>query len=80
MGPESSEKNMGSRREVMREPQDSSKVVPCFQRGADLSDPTGGTYSHDGVIDYPRFLISKMHLGRFPRLHGISKLDSQLQD
>ena len=65
-GLESSEKNLGLRREVMREPQDSSNVVPCFQRGADLSDHTGGSYSHDGVIDYPRFPISEMHLGKFP--------------
>ena len=66
MGPESSDKNLGSRRDVTRKPQDSSKVVPCFQRGADLTDHTGGTYSHDGVIDYPRFPISEMHLGTFP--------------
>ena len=26
---------------------------------------TGGTYSHSGVIDYPRFPISKLHLGKF---------------
>ena len=27
---------------------------------------TGGTYSHSGVIDYPRFPISELHLGKFP--------------
>ena len=27
---------------------------------------TGGTYSHSGVMDYPRFQISEMHLGNFP--------------
>ena len=28
-------------------------------------------------MDYPRFPISEMHLGKFPRLIGISKLESQ---
>ena len=27
---------------------------------------TGGTYSHNGVMDYTRFAISEMHLGKFP--------------
>ena len=27
---------------------------------------TGGTYSHSGIIDYPRFPISELHLGKFP--------------
>ena len=29
-------------------------------------DHTGGTYSHSGVIDYPRFPISELHLVKFP--------------
>ena len=44
------------------------------------TDHTGGTYSHNGMIDYPRFLISEMHLGKNPRPYEISKLESQLQD
>ena len=31
-----------------------------------LMNHTGGTYSHDGVIDYPRFPFSEVHLGKFP--------------
>ena len=31
-----------------------------------MYDHTGGTYSHNGMIDYPRFQISEMHLGKFP--------------
>ena len=27
---------------------------------------TGGTQSHGGMIDYPRFPISELHLGKFP--------------
>ena len=27
---------------------------------------TGGIYSHNGVMDYPRYPISEMHLGKFP--------------
>ena len=26
----------------------------------------GGTYSHSGILDYPRFPISELHLGTFP--------------
>ena len=41
--------------EMRREQQNSSILVPCFPRGAGVYDHTGGTYSHSGVIDYPRF-------------------------
>ena len=27
---------------------------------------TGGTFSHSGMIDYPRLQISELHLGKFP--------------
>ena len=27
---------------------------------------TGGTYSHNGVMDYPRYSILEMHLGKIP--------------
>ena len=66
-------------REVRREPQNSSIPVPRFQRGAGGFDHTGGTYSHNGMMDYPR----SSHVGNasweIPRLHGISKLESQLK-
>ena len=51
---------------MMREPQNSSKTVPCFQRGAGVFDHTGGTYPHGGVVGYPKFPVSEMHLGEFP--------------
>ena len=52
--------------EMRREPQNSSILVPRFQSGGGLLNHTGGTYSHDGMIDYPRFPISELHLGKFP--------------
>ena len=78
--PDTTQNQMVSEREVKREPQNSSIPVPCFQRGAGVLDHTGGTCSHKGMMDYPRFLISEMYLGKTPSLHGISKLESQLQD
>ena len=64
--PDTTRNLMVSKREVKREPQNSSIPVPRFQRGAGVLDHTGGTYSHTGMVDYPRFLISEMHLGKFP--------------
>ena len=66
MGREESEKTLGPTKEVVREPQNFSKAVPRFQRGAVALDHTGGNYSHSGVIDYPRFPVSEMHRGNFP--------------
>ena len=68
---------------MRREPQSSSIPTPRFGQGIATPDPlrhTGGTYPHNGMIDYPRFTISEVHLGEFSRLIGISKLQSQLQD
>ena len=31
-----------------------------------MYDHSGGTCTHSGMIDYPRFPISEMHLGKFP--------------
>ena len=52
--------------EMRREPLNTSIPVPRFQCGGGLIKQTGGTYSHGGMIDYPRFPISKLHLGKFP--------------
>ena len=41
---------------------------------------TGGTSSHSGVIDYPRFPISELHLGKFPDSLDFSKLESHFLD
>ena len=51
--------------EMRRESQNSSIHVPRFQRGAGLLNHSGGTYSHSGVVDYPRFPILVLHLGKF---------------
>ena len=48
--------------------------------GGGLSNHTGGTYSHSGMIQYPRFPDFGIASGKFPDLLGISKLDSQLQN
>ena len=34
-------------------------------KGAGCSNHTGGTCSHSGMMDYPRFPTSEMHLGKF---------------
>ena len=52
--------------EMRREPQNSSIPPRRFQRGAAVYDHTGGTYSHSCVIDFPRFPISELHLGKLP--------------
>ena len=52
---------------VRRYPQSSSIPTPRFNQG--LGTPlyhTGGTYSQNGVMDYPRYPISELHLGKFP--------------
>ena len=67
-------------RDMRREPQNSSIPVTRFQCGGGLLNHTGGTSSHSGMIDYTRFPISEKHLGKFSKLNGISKLESQLQD
>ena len=51
---------------MRREPQNSSIPVPRFQSRGGLLNHTGGTYSHSGMIDYPRFPISELHVGNFP--------------
>ena len=53
--------------EVRREPQDSS-IPARLQNGAGFLHHTGGNYSHNGAVDYPRFPISELHLGKFPDL------------
>ena len=52
--------------EMRQEPQNSSILVPRFQSGGGLLNHTGGTYSHEGMIDSTRLPISELHLGEFP--------------
>ena len=51
-----------------------------FQSGSGMLKDSGGTCSHSDMIDYPRFPISELHLGKFSCHCGITKLESQLQD
>ena len=51
------------------EPQSSSMPTPRFNEGVETLNPLnniGGTYSLNGMMDFPRFPISEMHLGKFP--------------
>ena len=49
---------------VKRESLSSSTPTPRFNQG--ILSHTGGTYSFNGMMDYPRYPISEMHLGKFP--------------
>ena len=51
---------------MKREPLNTSIPLPHFQSGSGMLNHTGGDYSHSGMIDYPRFPISELHLGIFP--------------
>ena len=51
---------------MRRETQKSSMPVPRCHGGGGLLNHTGGTCSHSGIIGYPRFPISELHLGNFP--------------
>ena len=44
--------------DMWREPLNMSTLVPRFQSAGGLINHNGGTYSHGGMIDYPRFSIS----------------------
>ena len=70
-------------RVVRWDPQSSSIPTPRFNQGVATLNPlsyTGGTYFQNGMMDYPRYPISELHLGKIPGLHGLSKLGSPLQD
>ena len=53
---------------VRRVLQSSTVPTPRFTRGvATLPfSHTGGTCPHNGMMDYPRFPTSEVHLGKFP--------------
>ena len=50
---------------MKREPLNTSIPLPHFQSGGGTLNHNGGTYSHTGMIDSPRFPISELHLGKF---------------
>ena len=75
--------NTWNHMEHKREAQSSSIPTPRFRLSIASLNPlshTGGTYSHNGMMGYPRFPISDVHPGKFSGLIGISRLESQLQD
>ena len=52
-------------REMRREPQDLSILVRRFQSRSGMLNHSG-TYSHSGMMDYPRIPISEKNEGTFP--------------
>ena len=38
---------------------------PHFQRKSGMLNHTSGTYSHNGMMDYPRIPIVELHLAEF---------------
>ena len=62
LGPDTEVNAKRPEKEMRREP---SISVPHFPSGGGMLNHTGGTYSHGGMIDHPRFPISELHLGKF---------------
>ena len=52
--------------DMKRESLNTSISLPQFQSGDGVYDHTGGTYSHSGMMDYPRIPITDVHLGNVP--------------
>ena len=55
-------------RGVRRNPQSSSIPTPPFNQALGTLNPlyhSGGTYSQNGVMDFSRYPISPLHLGKF---------------
>ena len=74
------QKLQGEESEMKREPLNTSIPSHHFQSGGGMLNHIGGTYSHNGMMDYPRLPISEMRLGKFPDTMEFQKLESQLQD
>ena len=55
-----------ARREMKSESLNTPTQSPHFQSGSGMLNPTGGTYSHSGMMDYPRVLFTEWNLGNFP--------------
>ena len=51
---------------MRREARSSTLQDPSQEGHQGLLFHTGGTYSHNCVMDYPRYSISEMHLGKSP--------------
>ena len=66
--------------EMKRESLNTSIPSDHFQSRSGMLNRTAGTYSHSGMMDYPRIPITELNLGKFLTFYRISKLESQLQD
>ena len=64
--PKLSEHTMTTGSKRRPEQQDLSNSRNILHCGDGISRHTGGTYSHGGMMEYPRFPISKLHLAKFP--------------
>ena len=51
---------------MIPEQQDLSNSRNILHFGDGISCHSGGTYSHGGMMEYPRFPISEMPLAKFP--------------
>ena len=66
MKPKLTEHTMTTGSKRRPEQQDLSNSRNILHCGDGISRHTGGTYSHGGVMEYPRFPISELHLAKFP--------------
>ena len=53
-------------RERNRESLNTPTQSPHFQSRSGMLNNAGGTYSHVGMVDYPRVPITEQNLGKFP--------------
>ena len=65
LGPDTTGTTRRRESEMKREPLNTSIPSLHFQSGGGMLNHTGGTYSHSGLIDCPRFPISELHLENF---------------
>ena len=74
LGPDTSGTTRRRESEMKREPLNTSMPSPQFQRGGGMLNHNGGTYSHSGMMDYPRLPIWELHLGKFEAAKSTSTL------
>ena len=65
-GPGSVETARKSDSDMKRESLNTSVPSPHFQSRSGMLNHIGGTYSHNGMMDYPRIPFSEWNLGKFP--------------
>ena len=80
MKPKLAEHTMTTGSKRRPEQQDLSNSRNILQCGDGISRHAGGTYSHGGMMEYPRFPISELHLAKFPDSMEFESWESQFQD